>query len=742
MSPANRSDSGSASDTSPLGTSGRHDAEYYTTTQGDGRPLKRLRTRKACTHCKQRKIRCDFDSAAVGHPCKRCASYGLPCDVNGGADREKLPIPRSPRRGSASPRRRSPAGDPYGSIDASPHDEEEGPAYVPDGTSREFVVHSRYHTHIRSRRSSSTPPPSTVFAPIAKVSGEQTATAPESSLSATSGIRQVLEGRVYGSHFGRPDPRLLGATSMSALLTPISRDGKHSSALFSHDMRYGLRRRETILEESTVIWSLNGSSPVWRLPSHRLTLPIIEKLLDHYAKNISPIFPAIMYFEATNLRTLTAFQILAMCAIASLSRTVPQPISASVRSRLYHLLEAVPGGSIWTSNQANLTALLVMSMSSELHGITASAGGSIAWLRTGVAIRMAQDLGYHRKITDFGVSASQRRVRSRLWALCMMTDAWYALSYGQPLMVDATAVDAEAFIPLRSDEEESGPCCNQKTVFYMSQLTTILRRVLRTVYDVSHAPLAMATDDTLVDMCRDIDHFHANLPERIVLRPDTDEKRYGAAVVALASEAIEYVFYRPFKYRHSLPKHIEFQVTPERWSQLIERSHRTIAWIAKHGSNLLDSWFVVMYSMSYSAQMHFYNYVDSRDAASLHTLQTITEIFDTWASGQGDTYEATSLRYRTSDLVSQLYTAAVDGCTDTRVQAMQSTLSTVIPGLQDPPQQVPGLDFNTTDPLSELYMLTGTDPNLIHPTATMNDDWSTLLNFMGANVDFSTECNL
>lgn len=53
----------------------------------------------------------------------------------------------------------------------------------------------------------------------------------------------------------------------------------------------------------------------------------------------------------------------------------------------------------------------------------------------------------------------------------------YALYYGQPLMVDATAVDAEAFIPLRSDEEEGGPCTNQKTVYYMSQLTTILRRV-------------------------------------------------------------------------------------------------------------------------------------------------------------------------------------------------------------------------------------------------------------------------
>ena len=70
---------------------------------------------------------------------------------------------------------------------------------------------------------------------------------------------------------------------------------------------------------------------------------------------------------------------------------------------------------------------------------------------------------------------------------------------------------------------------------------------------------------------------------------------------------------------------------------------------------------------AYCAQLHFYNYLDTHDEASLHTLLSCSETLDSWTAAQGDTYEATSLRYRVADIVSQLYQAAVDGCMETRV---------------------------------------------------------------------------
>jgi len=162
-------------------------------------------------------------------------------------------------------------------------------------------------------------------------------------------------------------------------------------------------------------------------------------VLDLYASRIAPLFPVLYPTEARNIRSLSVFQIMAMCTVASLSRTVPRTVCCAFRSRLHHLLEAVPGGNIWTSNQTNLSALLVISMNSELHGRTESAGASTAWLRSGVAVRMGQDLGLHRKVHDFGVSAAQQRIRSRLWAMCMVVDAWYVRGYVQLVVNDRSS---------------------------------------------------------------------------------------------------------------------------------------------------------------------------------------------------------------------------------------------------------------------------------------------------------------
>ena len=179
-------------------------------------------------------------------------------------------------------------------------------------------------------------------------------------------------------------------------------------------------------------------------------------MLGVYVEHLAPLFPAITSQEVRNIGSLTAFQILALCSLTSLSRTVPRVVCVAFRSRLFHLLETVPGGNLWTSNHANLTALMILSMSSELHGINSSGAGSVNFLRTGVLIRMAMDLGLHRSRDDPGGSASiNDRTNRRLWSLCMIHDVWYvnpscvgkliqprfALMYGQPPFIDEAFVE-------------------------------------------------------------------------------------------------------------------------------------------------------------------------------------------------------------------------------------------------------------------------------------------------------------
>jgi hypothetical protein len=143
-------------------------------------------------------------------------------------------------------------------------------------------------------------------------------------------------------------------------------------------------------------------------------------VLDHYISHLAFVQPIIPPNQIRNLGALTPFQILALCCISALSRTVPRAVRTELRTRLHYLLESVNVGNLWISNQANLTALLTCAMSAEIHGVTASANGSLSFLRVGLAVRMAQDLGLHRSSsTNAGQLA-----RSCLWAATVFIDTW------------------------------------------------------------------------------------------------------------------------------------------------------------------------------------------------------------------------------------------------------------------------------------------------------------------------------
>jgi hypothetical protein len=71
-------------------------------------------------------------------------------------------------------------------------------------------------------------------------------------------------------------------------------------------------------------------------------------------------------------------------------------------------------------------ALLISTMSHELHGTTNMEGGSLTWLRVGLAIRQAQDLGLHR-LNPRHWSAEVYADKTRSWISCIIADRWYVL---------------------------------------------------------------------------------------------------------------------------------------------------------------------------------------------------------------------------------------------------------------------------------------------------------------------------
>lgn len=111
-----------------------------------------------------------------------------------------------------------------------------------------------------------------------------------------------------------------------------------------------------------------------------LTLLILAVLND-YADRIAPLNPVITPAEISDHSSLAPVTIMAVAGIASLSRTYPHHLFASVRARLHALIEETD--VMRTSTFANIQTLLITTMSAELNGVTSVAASSLSWIRMG-----------------------------------------------------------------------------------------------------------------------------------------------------------------------------------------------------------------------------------------------------------------------------------------------------------------------------------------------------------------------
>ncbi|ORZ22512.1 fungal-specific transcription factor domain-domain-containing protein [Absidia repens] len=65
------------------------------------------------------------------------------------------------------------------------------------------------------------------------------------------------------------------------------------------------------------------------------------------------------------------------------------------------------------------------------------------WFRTGMAIRMAQDLGLHRSSTGWHIPEPEMELRRRIWYITYLMDRWVAAELGRPITVVDQEFDTE-----------------------------------------------------------------------------------------------------------------------------------------------------------------------------------------------------------------------------------------------------------------------------------------------------------
>lgn len=133
-------------------------------------------------------------------------------------------------------------------------------------------------------------------------------------------------------------------------------------------------------------------------------------VMSAYATKILPISPIISLGELCDVEPNLAFSLsgvpktlsgaipkqlgkLVVCAAAALCRDVPKRIYSCLATSLAAKMEGPEGARLMTcSSIGHIQLLAVISMSPELHSDLTSRGGSLSFLRSGSAIRMAFDL--------------------------------------------------------------------------------------------------------------------------------------------------------------------------------------------------------------------------------------------------------------------------------------------------------------------------------------------------------------
>ncbi|KAI6041549.1 fungal-specific transcription factor domain-containing protein [Pisolithus marmoratus] len=175
-----------------------------------------------------------------------------------------------------------------------------------------------------------------------------------------------------------------------------------------------------------------------------------------------------------------------------------------------------------------------------------------AWMYTGMAVRMAQDLGMHRSADGWAranigklFSDCELQERRRIWWGCVVLDAYISTYIGRPLAI--VGKDYNTQLPSTDESEEMEPWATHTSVppdinghGYRSEvevpipatghiiscfiasatLTTILSNILRSVYCIGTASYRQAESIRLES---ELDKWYHNLPEhlRFELRHDS-----------------------------------------------------------------------------------------------------------------------------------------------------------------------------------------------------------------------------
>ncbi|TDL27420.1 hypothetical protein BD410DRAFT_714522 [Rickenella mellea] len=436
--------------------------------------------------------------------------------------------------------------------------------------------------------------------------------------------------------------RIFGPTSMTHLLHSTAT--VPSRAYQSYDLRYHHTWEVSktgdgfiqVLEPDRAE-DANASLP---MPVDlRVERDVIEKLINSYFTDVGQLVPIVTQAEFLSDPSPPPILLYSICLVAAAKREVPQSVFDSLRIAVNNVIKSED--VISNVSIVNVQSLLILCLCGDSHSQHPPTALSALWIRLGVAIRMAQDLGLHR------AEAVKQNIerRRRIWAACLISDRWTSLTFGHPSMIDVE--DCDARLPSSGDP-------NDQYMDELVRLSIILGRVLKTIYTPSG--LTHATDEKLEQLFSDMKAWRDRLPDDLKFRgPQTPRNGGRPGLLHMLYTSVTMIFWRVFmRISYTCPDHLKFGLTVERWTELVNMTGDAIDWLDLN-ERLYDVWIVVAYCATSCALVQYHTWARRKDPDAQVKLRKLRDCVRRWEASLQP--EHMSARRKTAEIITLLYEA-------------------------------------------------------------------------------------
>ncbi|KAF8635521.1 hypothetical protein AX17_003906 [Amanita inopinata Kibby_2008] len=368
----------------------------------------------------------------------------------------------------------------------------------------------------------------------------------------------------------------------------------------------------------------------------RVEPEIVEQLVNAYFTEIAPILPVVTRAEFIATQNPPPILLYSICLVAATRREVPQSVFDAIRYTVNSIIKS--DDVLSTASIVNVQSLLILSMNGDCHSQFVASALSALWVRLGAAIRMAQDLGFHRaESVKHNID-----LRRRLWGTCLICDRWTSLAYGHPYMIDVQ--DCDARLPSSGDYSD----------LYLDELvrlSVILGRVLKTIY--SPSGLTFTTDEMLHQLLVDLEHWKSGLPEQLRFHGPSSPQHAG--LLHLFYACVCMMFWRVFmRISYSCPAHLKFGLTVEKWTTLVELTGEAIDWLDAN-EKIYDIWLLVAYAATSCALVQYHTWARRKDDAAAAKLRKLRDCVRRWEGSISPDHM--SARRKTAEIIALLYEA-------------------------------------------------------------------------------------